>query len=99
MVRYAENRMSDPSDWRLMGQEKYLRGAELCRRTYRRYPDNPNWDHDHCEYCTAKFTPKDDPEGLHDGYCTLDEYRWICSNCFEDFKEMFAWRVVPAPAE
>ena len=82
-----------------MGQEKYLSGAELCRRTYRRYPNNPNWDHDHCEFCSVKFTSQDDTEGLHEGYCTLDEYRWICSVCFEDFKMMFEWRLVPAPAE
>ena len=89
--------MVDPSDWRLMGQEKYLMGAELCRRSYRRYPTNPDWDHDHCEFCRAKFMIANQPEVLHDGYCTLDEYRWICRDCFEDFKEMFAWRVVPAP--
>jgi hypothetical protein len=35
--------MVEPSDWRLQGQERYLKGRELCRRTYRRYPKNPNW--------------------------------------------------------
>ena len=89
--------MVDPLDWRLMGQEKYLAGAELCRRVYRCYPENPDWDHDHCEFCGATFIVEDYPDVLHDGYCTLDEYRWICGDCFEDFKEMFVWRVVPAP--
>src|SRR6266478_6641809 len=91
--------MVDSSDWRLMGQEKYLRGVELCRRTYRRYPKNSNWDHDHCAFCGAKFMVEDEPDVLHEGYSTLDEYRWICPACFDDFKEMFGWRVVPTPAE
>ena len=90
--------MIDPSDWRLMGQQKYLMGAELCRRAYRPYPHNADWDHDHCAFCGAKFMVADGPDVLHDGYCTLDEYRWICSECFDDFREMFAWSVVAAPA-
>ena len=34
-------------DWRLGGQEGYLKGATLVRRAYRPHPDNPDWDHDH----------------------------------------------------
>ena len=90
--------MVDPTDWRLQGQEKYLAGAELCRREYRPYSRKSDWDHDHCEFCSAKFTVEDLPDALHDGYCTPDEYRWICVECFEDFKEMFGWRLVPVPA-
>jgi hypothetical protein len=37
------------------------------------------------------------PEALHEGYCTLDDYHWICSECFHDFKELFGWRVVATP--
>jgi hypothetical protein len=90
--------MIDPDDWRLTGQEKYLQGVELCYRKYRRYPANPDWDHDHCEFCWAKFMVEDYPDVLHEGYCTLDEYRWICPNCFDDFREKFQWQVVPPPS-
>jgi hypothetical protein len=37
----------------------------------------------------------DFPDVLHEGYCTLDEYYWICASCFCDFHERFGWRVVP----
>jgi len=86
--------MVDSSDWRLQGQERYLKGVELHWCAYRRYPDNLDWDHDHCQFCWAKFMVEDFPDAMHEGYCTLDEYHWICSQCFEDFKDMFAWRVV-----
>jgi hypothetical protein len=29
------------------------------------------WDHDHCESCTAKFAEFDEPEILHRGYFTI----------------------------
>jgi hypothetical protein len=87
----------DPSDWRLQGQEQWLRGVELCRRAYRLYAKNPAWDHDHCEFCSAKFMVDDLPDVLHEGYCTLDERHWICAACFDDFNEMLAWIVVPTP--
>jgi len=84
----------DSNDWRLQGQERFLHAAELHRRSYRRYQKNPDWDHDHCEFCRAKFMVEEQPDVLHEGYCTADEVRWICPRCFEDFKERFAWRVV-----
>ena len=86
----------DSTDWRLQGQEEYLKGVELRWQIYGRYPKGPDWDHDHCEFCWAKFMVEDYPEVLPEGYTTLDEYRWICSGCCEDFKEMFEWRVVRA---
>ena len=62
-------------DWRLRGQEAYLKGVELVRRKYRRYGNNPNWDHDHCEFCWVKFSVADS-DSLNDGYATLDDYHW-----------------------
>lgn len=78
-------------DWRLSGQERYLLGVALFRRAYRRNQSNPRWDHDHCEFCWATFTVGDPPEALHEGYCTDDEYRWVCETCVADFKERFRW--------
>ncbi len=86
--------MSDNNDWRLFNQEKYLKGVTLILRKYRRYPKNPDWDHDHCEFCMAKFMTEDFPDVLHVGYATRDEYHWICEPCFEDFKERFNWVVI-----
>jgi len=86
--------MADASDWRLQGQEKYLKGVELHWHVYRSSRDNAHWDHDHCEFCRAKFMVEEHPDVLHEGYSTLDDYRWICGGCFEEFKELFQWRVV-----
>ena len=79
-------------DWRLMGQERYLKSAKLYWRKYAPY--NEKWEHDHCEFCSAKFMGDEQPDSLHEGYCTEDQYRWICEKCFEDFKKQFEWEVV-----
>ncbi len=83
--------MVEENDWRLTGQEKYLKGVTLYWREYTRWSES--WDHDHCEFCWAEFTVEDHPDVLHEGYTTEDEYRWICKKCFEDFKEIFAWKI------
>ena len=84
--------MRQPNDWRLMNQERYLKGATLIWGPYR--PRSPDNDHDHCEFCWAKFMVEDLPDVLHAGYCTLDEYRWICNTCFEDFRDRFQWKII-----
>jgi hypothetical protein len=90
--------MIEKDDWRLNNQEKYLMGVTLVRSLYRQYPYNPEWDHDHCEFCFAKFSLDTRIEdALQAGYTTTDEYRWICQSCFEDFKEMFKWKVIDSP--
>jgi hypothetical protein len=86
--------MIDKSDWRLQGQERYLKGVILIHRKYRRYAKNPHWNHDHCEFCWATFMTEEYPDVLHIGYATEDDYRWICEICFQDFKEMFGWTVI-----
>ena len=83
-----------PDDWRRQGQESYLKGVTLVRRSYRRYPRNPSWDHDHCEFCWAKFMVEDYPDVLHEGYATEDDYHWICETCFADFRDEFEWRLL-----
>ena len=45
--------MAQDSDWRLQGQERQLQGAVLLHRRYHRR--SPTSDHDHCEFCWAKF--------------------------------------------
>lgn len=81
--------MIDKNDWRLQGQEKYLKGVSLALKKYSKYRED--WDHDHCEFCHEKFMEEGNPDCLHEGYVTSDNYRWICKQCFEDFNEMFQW--------
>jgi hypothetical protein len=80
------------TDWRLHGQERYLRQAELCYRTYEIY--RKGWDHDHCEFCQGKFAIQGGD--FTEGYATADHYRWICKNCYMDFKDIFDWKIIPS---
>ena len=85
---------SKSDDWHLRGQEKYLLGASLVRRSYRRYAGNREWDHDHCAFCWAKFMVEDHPGVLHEGYATPDDYHWICDQCFSEFRDRFQWQLI-----
>ena len=77
------------SDWRLQGQGRYLHGATLYRRVWTQ--TRPHWDHDHCEFWRETFSTSD--RDLHEGYTTDDDYRWICEQCFTDFRERFQWQL------
>ncbi len=81
--------MTNKNDWRLQGQEKYLKGGTLYWKKYLPYRDG--WDHDHCEFCSIKFTEIKKQDSLQEGYSTEDNYRWICKQCFIDFKDLFKW--------
>jgi hypothetical protein len=81
-------------DWRLQGQENYLKGVTLVHQLYRKYKGNAHWDHDHCAFCLAKFMIEDFPDVLHRGYSTEDDYHWICESCYQDFVGMFDWKTV-----
>jgi hypothetical protein len=78
------------NDWRNTGQDEYLKAVKLFFKKYTTYREG--WDHDHCEFCMAKFSILI-PDCLNEGYATVDDYRWICNKCFEDFKEHFKWDV------
>lgn len=78
-------------DWRLHGQERYLAGVTLSRVAY--VAPSARWDHDHCEFCWAKFMEVDAPDILREGYVTDDRRDWICPKCFEDFRELFGWSI------
>lgn len=75
-------------DWREQGQEKYLSGLKFTKQKYSKYSDN--WEHDHCEFCNKKFCEQeDDLKCINEGYTTQDNYRWICIDCFQNFKEKY----------
>jgi formylmethanofuran dehydrogenase subunit E len=76
-------------DWRLQGQEDYLQGVKLVKQKYS--PQNPENDHDHCEFCGEKFMVNH-PNTLSEGYSTEDRYRWVCEACYNDFKNDFDWK-------
>jgi hypothetical protein len=85
--------MKETNDWRLQGQEKYLKGATLIFKNYAPY--RAGWDHDHCDFCQRKFMKPGNSDTLSEGYATKDNYHWICSECFKDFVDMFKWIVAP----
>jgi hypothetical protein len=85
--------MTEP-DWRLQGQEEYLSGVRLVRRRWRQ--SRPGGDHDHCEFCWAKFGQEQLGDVLREGWTTPDEYRWVCDVCFNDFKDQFRWQIEEA---
>lgn len=91
-------------DWRLRGQEDFLRAATLVFKKYwNRRPDD---DHDHCEFCWAKFmvVPYADDQGiLTEGFAVqgaspADDYWWVCQTCAHDFEERFGWTLLEAPS-
>jgi hypothetical protein len=83
-------------DWRLTNQEGYLTGKTLIWRAYA--APRPDWDHDHCEFCWTKFAGNEvGDDVLTEGYVTTDgSQHWICAECFEDFRDRFAWTVSAA---
>lgn len=81
--------MLETDDWRLTGQEGSLRGETLYRRRWT--APSPQWDHEHCAFCWAKFSGCNGT--LREGYVTRDGRHWICPQCFSDFKTLFAWNV------
>ena len=86
--------MLEQNDWRLTNQEDYLMNAQLYKRPY--VQPTFTWDHDHCSFCWEKFMEGNCDDTLHEGYCTKNEKRWICEQCFQDFKEMFQFSLVEA---
>jgi hypothetical protein len=98
----------EEQDWRLTGQERYLRGAALVWKPY--HTRSETWEHDHCSFCWAKFMDpnfsdaarrfiEEHPDVLTEGYTTTAEnergadYHWVCKQCYEDFADLFEWRI------
>jgi hypothetical protein len=86
--------MRAANDWRLTNQERYLKGVTLVWHAYA--PARSKNDHDHCEFCWTKFMQNAQPETLQAGYSTPDRERWICKGCFDDFVDLFGWKVTSA---
>ena len=89
--------MVENDDWRLGGQEKYLQGLVFTREKYKR--PSPEWDHDHCQFCWEKFMEEGFEGTLHEGYVSKEGDRWVCFQCFDDFKEKFQFRLEESNAK
>jgi|SRR5579864_4629600 hypothetical protein len=63
--------MSTAEEWKQhkLKTLEHLRAATFEFADYT--PPSPEWDHDHCEGCWAKFALFDAPEILHSGYFTI----------------------------
>lgn len=84
-----------PDDWRLAVATDYFEGSTWTFKPYRM--PSPDWDHDHCRFCFARFMEPGTPNVLHAGYANADE-NWLCPECFADFREMFGWtETAPGP--
>ena len=69
------------SDWRFTNQNQYLKNITFMYKKY----SLPYPEHSHCEFCWRKFGVGGD---IQEGYTNQSEDRWICPECFEDFKKM-----------
>ncbi len=96
-VSFAENDVVVDDEWRLTGQERYLRSVRLRWRNWWSY--RADWDHDHCEFCHAEISdrPIDGHTEYNAAWVTDDDYHWICPRCFDDFRERFDWKIAIEP--
>ena len=83
--------------WRLLNAE-FLRRQKFRFKRY--IAPRPEWDHDHCSGCWAKFMDRAGPGIQLDGYAVTADgerregYHWVCASCFEALKDQLDWSVV-----
>lgn len=84
----------DKDDWRLRGQEDYLKNKKLKLTKFEAQEGHSN--HAHCEFCWHKFMENCEniADCSYEGYCTEDDKHWICEECYKDFVEFFKWEVI-----
>lgn len=85
--------MREENDWRLdIAQEPSFYEKftwELKKWTQTR----SNWDHDHCDFCGTEISNIINDEIQNIGWTNDDEYYWICETCFDDFKDLYQWKI------
>jgi hypothetical protein len=83
------------ADFYLKDRGSDLKDATLHRRNY--FLWQPNWDHDHCEFCATTFLvpgyAPEDSDVEREGWTTDDEYEWVCDQCFRWLRDQFKWKV------
>jgi hypothetical protein len=85
--------MTDENDWRLTANHERLRGATLSRRRYE--APSASWEHDHCEFCWAKFMQRNGDGIQAAGYFHAGSKTWICDRCLDEFRDRFDWKTEP----
>ncbi|MEA5039040.1 MAG: hypothetical protein VB086_04300 [Clostridiaceae bacterium] len=75
------------NDWRIRWQEDYLKNRTFYLHPYIAW--SKRWDHEHCEFCWKKIEANSDRE---EWYSTIDDYYWVCKECFNDYKERLSFR-------
>jgi hypothetical protein len=96
-AEYFQSVAISENDWRFLNAE-FLRGQKFRFKLY--VPPRPEWDHDHCVGCWAKFMEKAGREIEQSGYAVTAEcekgqdYYWICASCFVALKDQLEWAVV-----
>ena len=74
-------------DWRITGQESYLKGKHLHHMRFSR--SFCTEDYDQCEFCWRVF----DKDIVNPEMAYFDGKHWICEECYKDFKDYFQWTV------
>ena len=69
-------------------RKEYLHHIKLCRKLFS-FKDN---EHYHCELCWARFSKNN--SDLHLGYFDNISKSIICTECYDNFKDLFDWKVV-----
>ena len=85
--------MIEQDDWRLHFGNKPEFYASLTWSFKKWTQTRPHWDHDHCEFCQIKLSDSEIDEVMHEGWTDNDEYHWICATCFNDFRDLYRWKV------
>lgn len=75
-------------EWRLVNENKHLMKEHFIHTTFQ---PTEECDHVHCAFCWAKFGAE--RNWLRTGYYTLGKHRWVCEQCFQDFRNQFGWVV------
>ena len=85
--------MIEQDDWRLHVGNKPELYASLTWSFKKWTQTRPHWNHDHCEFCQIKLSDSEIDEVMHEGWTDNDEYHWICVTCFNDFRDLYRWKV------
>lgn len=77
------------NDWRIMGQEGYLKGKILQYRVFDRAICRE--DYCQCEFCWDTFESEAGSSTF--AYFEPSGKFWICDTCYRDFEQHFGWIV------
>lgn len=77
-------------DWRLMGQEGYLKEKTLLHRHFDRKICVE--DYLQCEFCWSSLED-DEGKGIM-CFFEPEQKLWVCEECYSDFREHFDWTVI-----